>query len=215
MKKQADKNIKFIIIVALFVMATGISWSLYFKVYKQDDVVNIHEFPKSFDDWQSKEIKITEDEYAILETRNAFVRKYTKTTGEEVHLFIVYSENNRKVSHPPEICYIGGGVTILKSDYDFVNLLDETYDLKTNKLLLEQGNNKQVSYYWFKVGSDYTANYLKQQALIVLKTLFRKPSNSALIRVSSVINNNDKEEAEANVEGFIQQITPFLKKYLP
>ena len=39
------------------------------------------QFPKEIDGWTSEELTITDDEYAILETRNAFIREYTNAAG--------------------------------------------------------------------------------------------------------------------------------------
>jgi len=208
-------NFKYIFIVILFVVATGVSWNLYFKVYMQKDSVNIHLFPKSIGEWASKELTITDDEYDILETRNAFSRKYTTSSGKSVSLFTVYSENNRKVSHPPEICYTGGGASILKNSHDTIEgtTLDDT--IQANKLFLEQGNLQQVVFYWFKVGDVFTSNYWKQQLMIAINPLLGQSSSSALIRLSTVVQNGDLQQAEENIKEFGNLIIPELNKYLP
>jgi EpsI family protein len=213
MKNKIDKT--YIVIVVALVGAIIVSWGMYFKVYQQADQINIHHFPKTIDGWNSRELLITDDEYAILETRNAFVREYTNQDGRSVRLFIVYSESNRKVSHPPEICYVGGGVTVLSKTEVFANNPDLGYLLKANKLHLEQGSTEQVAFYWFKAGETYTASYWKQQILIAIKTLFGVPSNSAMIRVSTVIVDEDRASAEQLVKDFNTFIIPNLQKYLP
>ena len=158
---------------------------------------------------------ITEDEYALLETRNAFTRRYFTQDGKEVYIFIVYSQHNRKVSHPPEVCYLGNGVSIIKSEMERLDGPKEYSLLKTNKLLLEKGDLRQVAYYWFKVGHSFTANYWKQQGLIALKTLLGKPASSALIRVSASVKDSATANAEQDMKDFIQIMIPLLFKYLP
>ena len=71
--KRRDKN--FIVIVILLGASCLIAWNLYFRVYQHIDKVNIHLFPKTIGEWNSQELPITEEEYAILETKNAFARK--------------------------------------------------------------------------------------------------------------------------------------------
>jgi len=106
------KDLSYWLILVIFLAVGTVSWGVYFKNYRQSDSLNIHHFPKVIGEWSSEELPISDDEKALLETDNVFVRRYTNAMKEEVYLFIVYSQNNRKVSHPPEICYTGGGATI-------------------------------------------------------------------------------------------------------
>jgi len=208
------KDKKTIVIIILLLVSTAASWNLYFKEYVQKDTVDIHQFPRTIHGWSSEEIPITEDEYAILETHNAFVRKYSGPQGKEVYLFIVYSQNNRKVSHPPEICYTGGGFTILNKDADTIKMPDANQVIHTKRLTMERGNLKQLTYYWFKVGETFTSSYVKQQFLIAVKSLLGKPSSSAMISVSAVINPGGKARSMENIKEFSRLILPDIVKYL-
>ena len=208
-----DKKIS--LIIFLLLVSGAISWNQYFKKYRQKDTVNISAFPKKIDSWTSEDLPISEADYEILETRNVFVRKYTNSKGQEAYLFLVYSQNNRKVSHPPEVCYTGGGVTISEHSLDTITVTSQNLLVEVNKLLLAKGNTKQVAIYWFKVGDSFTASYWKQQVLIALKTLARRPSSSALIRVSVTVADNNEAKAIAESKDFARRIIPEIFKYLP
>lgn len=203
-------------VIVVFLIASAVSWGLYFKVYTQADTVNIHNFPKSFGSWNSEELPISELDYSILETRNAFVRKYYRASGENVYVFVVYSQNNRKVSHPPEICYTGSGVTVVANQRDSIVLPSGQTLVNVNKLTIERGEASQLVFYWFKVGEIYTANYCKQQFLIAVRSFLGQPANSALIRISADI----KDEAATaptsrTMKEFGQEFIPLLGQYLP
>ncbi|MBF0532567.1 MAG: EpsI family protein [Candidatus Omnitrophica bacterium] len=204
-----------VLIFGLLIIAGIISWRFYFQAYIQQDSVSVHAFPRTVGKWTSEEIPISDNEYAILETRNVFIRKYTSPEKEEVYLYVVYSQNNRKISHPPEICYTGGGETILSKKNFLIPVSGPEKNLTVNELHLDQGTVEQISIYWFKVGSQFTSDYLKQQFLLALNSLTGKPSSSAMIRVSSVINGKDLTTTEDVVKKFSQLILPELKKYLP
>ena len=209
-----NKNmISTVVIVLLLGLSAYVSWNFYFKEYNAKDTVDIHVFPKTIGEWDSEELLITEKEYAILETRNAFVRNYLTKSGKEVLLYIIYSENNRKVSHPPEVCYTGGGVSILEKNSRSVGSEDGQFDVV--QMHMQDGPHEQFVYYWFKVGDSFTPSYWQQQMLIAWKTLIGKPSSSAMIRVSTFVENGKRNEAIAKVEEFIQVIQPHLPKYLP
>ncbi|HOW36370.1 MAG TPA: EpsI family protein [Candidatus Omnitrophota bacterium] len=209
------KDKSFYIILGFFILAGALSWQLYFKEYLQKDTANIHLFPKQIKEWTSRELTITDKEYEILETRNAFMREYSRASGEKVYLFIVYSQYNRKVSHPPEVCYTGSGTTILEHSVSAITIAEQNLVLDVNRLVMESRAEQQIAYYWFKVGGSFTASYWKQQALIAFKTLFNQPASSALIRISTDVKGNDKELAAKTLKEFSATILPYLYKYLP
>lgn len=215
-KVQSKVDKKFLFVIILLVVAAFFSWKFSFQQYVQEDTVSIHSFPNEINGWTAVEMDITDDEYAILETRNAFVRRYTSPKGQAVTLFIVYSQNNRKVSHPPEICYSGGGNTVTsKKLKEIVKDDGSGLLIKANELYLESSAADQVSFYWFKVGKEFTPSYWKQQFLIAFDNLIGKQASSALVRVSSVIVADDVEKSEKDVIEFSRLIIPELFKYLP
>jgi len=166
-------------------------------------------------DWSSEDLPISDDDKAILETDNVFARRYTNSDDEEVFLFIVYSENNRKVSHPPEICYTGGGITILSSVPDAIPSGSKDLSIDVRRLKIARGRTMQIFAYWFKVGDSFTSNYWKQQGLIAFKSLLGQPASSALIRISSTVKNNNDANATMLIKKFGKLIIPHLKLYLP
>jgi EpsI family protein len=209
------KNKDFILIVVALLFSGLISWSFSFRQYVQRDTVNVHLFPKQINGWIATEIPISDHDYGILETRNAFSRLYRSAKGEELLLFVVYSQNNRKVSHPPEICYTGSGATILSKGKVILNAGDEFGTFKVNRFSAEQGNDKQWAYYWFKVGNSFTASYWKQQILIAFKTLIGQPASSAMIRLSVSSLEGETEKTDKIAQEFTRLIVPFLNQYLP
>lgn len=208
-----DKN--YIFIIGFLLIVSMISLTFYFRNYPGRDTVNIFDFPMTIDAWTSENLPITDDEYAILETRNAFVRKYTHPEKGEVYLFIVYSQSNRKVSHPPEICYTGSGVSVLAKNFDTVSILGRNASLAVNKLRLQKGKLNEMAFYWFKVSDTFTSSYWRQQWLIALKTLFGRPPSSALIRVSADITQAGEESTIQLIKEFSSRIVPDLNQYLP
>ena len=210
------KDLGYLFIILIFVVAGALSWNLYFKVYRQQDTVDIHRFPKMIEGWVSEELPVSDDAKAILETDNVFVRRYTEeASGKEAYLFIVYSQNNRKVSHPPEVCYTGSGAAILSSVHDSFSSRLTGEKIDVNRLTVEKGKYTQVFFYWFKVGDSFTPNYWKQQGLIALKSFLGKPASSALIRISVTVADDDEDKAAGRIKEFGRMILPYLPQYLP
>ena len=206
---------KYFIVGVLFFFAAIFSWNLYFFQSLQQDTFNIHNFPKTIANWTSEELSLTEDEYAILETKNAFVRRYKNTEGKEAYLYIVYSQYNRKVAHPPEVCYSGSGISIVNNVREFIPVQGLSQPIATNRLLLEKGTFQQFSYYWFKVGEVFTSNYWKQQLIIARNALMGKNKGSALIRLSVDIKEDNQSQAVSTVKEFANLAVPIIHKFLP
>ena len=211
------KNSNQIVLICVTLVATAvISWGLYFKQAVEKDTVDINSFPKTIGTWTSVDMNITKDEFAILETNNAFMRQYTNSVDKsQVYLYLVYSQTNRKVAHPPEICYTGSGLTITEDVHDTIPVQYKNLTIQVNRLHLSKGNFAQISYYWFKVGDDFTSNYWKQQMLIAFYTLLGKHHSSALVRVSADIKNADVNKTAQSIKDFVNLVLPDIFKYLP
>jgi|CXWL01.1.fsa_nt_gi EpsI family protein len=204
------------IIQGILVLVSILAMSLYFKTATQQDTINISAFPKIIDVWTSEDLPISKEDLSILETKNAFVRKYTNTVdGAEVYLFLVYSQHNRKVAHPPEICYLGGGVSITENIHDPIPVEYKNLTIPTNRLKLLRKNMQHIAFYWFKVGDRFTSNYWEQQGLIALSSITGTSKGSALIRISANIADDDQNKAIRNIKSFVNRISPSLFEYLP
>ena len=130
-------------------------------------------------------------------------------------LFIVYSQHNRKVAHPPEVCYTGSGATILNESLINVDLGQGQGNLGVNRFVSEQRGRKLLTYYWFKVGNSFTPSYWKQQFLIAVKTLFGRPASSAMVRLSVVFDESENLKADRMIQDFTRLILSAVKQYLP
>jgi len=208
-----NKQTLFLFLV--FLLAAIISWPLYFNNYAAPDTVSIHEFPMMIADWTAEEIPISDHDYSILETRNAFTRMYTRPDGGQVLLYIIYAQHNRKVAHPPEICYTGGGATIITKDVYAAPSGQAGKSIPVNKVFLDNDYHQQIMYYVFKVGGSFTPSYWRQQVLIGLKTLLRQPASSAMIRLTTVIENDNSDAAIALMNDFAADVFPLIPRYIP
>ncbi|MFH1305791.1 MAG: exosortase C-terminal domain/associated protein EpsI [Candidatus Omnitrophota bacterium] len=180
---------------ALFLIllaASGLSLRLFFRQVADHDVLNIEVFPYTVGEWEGKDLKIEEYDYGILETRNILSRVYVNASGEKLSLFIIYSETNRSVIHPPEVCLIGSGLTINAKNTDTVDAAGMK-GFTVNKLYLQDKDLKEIVLYCYKAGNFYTDNYLLQQALFALNQFSGRHRGGATIRVSMSVRGSEKD----------------------
>jgi EpsI family protein len=141
------------------------------------------------------------------------MREYKNTDGSEILFTVVFSHVNRRVSHPPELCLMGGGWSRTNKDIQKFSIGDD--ELRINRLIIEKGSEKDVVMYLYKSGSRLTPNYYAQQLGIVINSALRRSTSSALIRFSCPIVDGDIEGATEQIERFAREAIPVLKKSLP
>jgi len=174
--------------------------------------------PLFIGEWQGKELGMDERTYEILETKDTIMRQYTLPSqsgdpNESMMLAVVFSQNNRKVAHPPEVCFAGGGWE--RSDKGIETIMIGNRELRMNKLILQKDSWRQVALYIYKSGDRLTENYYAQQINIILNGMIRKDTSSALIRFSSVTSEDSINETLALTKRFAGEIIPVLEKKLP
>jgi EpsI family protein len=171
--------------------------------------------PQAIGPWtMSDEREPSEKEVEILETKAILTRTYTRGTKPDVDFSIVYAPNNRRVAHPPEICYKGSGWSVENSTV--VQFPVEGKPFKANRLLLLRGGKRLLVLYWYKAGADYFASYLKMQWATIWYQMTLRSSSSALIRVSAESSGPDEDaEIFATLEEFAALALPAVTPALP
>ncbi len=204
-------NKKFFIVVGILVLAAVIGLSAYLPSrVESGKEARMADFPKVIGDWQGSDMELSKRDFEILETTNLIMREYKNSKTESVYLYIVYSGDNRNVVHPPEICYTGGGATIIEK-----SVIALTPAISANKFVIEEKDTHQLVAYWFKSTDVNTYDYFKQQLKVVVDRMLRKKTSGALIRISTrMIGAADKTAVEL-VKSFAARIEPLLAKYVP
>ncbi len=166
--------------------------------------------PIEIGEWKGKDVALSERIYEILETRDVIVREYTNPEGEVIELAIVRSANKRSAFHPPEICYLAGGVELLDKTVETVDF-GGPYQFKANKLVMQDKRHLEVAWYWFTVGDEFTHSYYIQQCRFILNELIRRRENDgALIRISTPVIDGDLSQADRRIRNFISNVAEFF-----
>lgn len=203
---------KYLIVVGLLLLTTIITFGAYSpksyagKLYTQD-------IPIIIGNWYGKDLPMDKRTYDILETKDALMRKYVNSNNESMLLTVVFSQNNRKVAHPPEVCLSGGGWSRTDKGIDKIEIANR--EVKANILLLQKGQDKQIILYLYKAGNSLTHNYYAQQLNIILNAMFRKDTSSSLIRISSSIFDDNGDKATIMTKKFAKEVIPILTEKLP
>jgi len=198
-----NKNtVGFAIVVVLLLGAGFFSINLYFREKTSHDKLDIKSFPKMIGNWKGQDVPVTEREYSILETRNLVNRIYTDPSGSKLYLFIIYSETNRAVFHPPEVCMIGSGIAIIDRK---VEQMDEgKHKLSANRILTEKGHSRDMALYCYKAGDIYTDKFYLQQVYLAFHQVLGQKVPGATIRVSMPVIVNETATADS-LKSFLKE----------
>jgi len=159
--------------------------------------------PLEIGSWTGRDTPLDERTYEILETRNVLSRFYTLPSGEQVHLLLVGSNKDRRVAHPPEVCYLSSHYEISRTRS---GTFQEGSDVIPFKEFTAQDQRKQEPnqevLYFYRVGDRYTDNYYSQQLQFAWDRLARKETEILLVRVAST--------TPEVLQGFLKEVLPHL-----
>jgi len=210
---KIDKS--FIAVIILLVVVGALSSILFFRQVGDSDEIKVSGLPVQISEWNGKDLAVDERTYKILETRNVLTRKYTNPGNEDVYLYIVVSEINRKVAHPPEVCYTGDGIEILEKNQlqFYVPGLEDS--LSVNSFVSRKDGMESLVFYWFKAGDRFTTHYIAQQAKVIWNQIMGKNSTAALIRLTTSMDDGNREKATKTLQEFSKKVVPLILEYIP
>ena len=168
-------------------------------------------FPESFAGWiTAADIPADHRTIELLETKDILMRNYRQGHGPAVLLALVAStSSNRKITHPPEICYRGQGWEILQK-----RQLRLAGGIPAILLLIHKDQRQRAVLYWYKFGQSYTTNYYYHQAQALFNFFSRQQGGVALIRLSTAIDHNPGESIR-QLQRFAEDALPLLSRHLP
>lgn len=206
-------NKQFIIVLSILIAVLAISVPAYLIVPSAKEEVLVSKLPMQIGEWKGKDLTVEENAYEILETRNLILREYSRGDSK-VYLYIIYSQDNRKVSHPPEVCLEGSGITVVKTQKIPLELAGAK-QIVANKLFVEKDGINNIIVYWYKTGENYFDNYLKQQMSVALASLQFKRTSGAMIRFSAEILPNVPDKAMEDIRAFVKEASAYFSQIIP
>lgn len=171
-------------------------------------------FPMEIGQWRGRDIVLSKKVYEILKTDDVLAREYKDGQGNSITFTVVYSENDRAAFHPPELCYLGGGIELITKEIETIPLAGhDNFRVKTLTMQNKKGSILKA-WYWFATRSRFTHSFYIQQLNILFDWLRHNTKEGALIRVSAHLPNSDSPASEKRIKAFIQSVMPLIEKFL-
>lgn len=164
--------------------------------------------------WHSYDLKLDEGTLDVLETQDYLCRRYVRPGTPHMEFSIIFSGDNRKGTHPPDLCLAGAGEGIVAKGALLVDVKGPGA-IEFRELIIASGSVRQYFLYVYKCGSIYTSSFWKQQLVILLNGLTDRNASGALIRLSTPVIGDDLDDARRRSSEFLRVAMPYLDKGLP
>lgn len=164
------------------------------------------------------EQEISELVKTVLQTDDIINIAYKADAGrEQFSLMIVFSQNNRKGTHEPEVCIEGGGSQLVSKQLRNIKVagVGSAEGIPMREMVSQDGSRKYLHLYVYKAGSTYTTSFFYQQLCIFLNGLFDANSAGALIRFDVPVVGDQTGKARHLAEIAAQKMMTNIDRNLP
>ncbi len=192
--------------MALLALTAVVSVLTLYPTQHESGVNRTSRVPLVVGDWFGRDLAVGEDVKRILETDDVIQRNYVNPvlSPVPVQLAVVFSADNRRVAHPPEVCYKAAGWEV-----NHKSTIEPQGLSPMIRLILADGGERELVLYCYKAGPELTANYLRQQFNLMTNQLFTGATSSVLIRLSTMIHKSE-QTATDRVLAFARRMMPEL-----
>jgi len=155
--------------------------------------------------------ELDERTLTILETRDYVYSRYVGAGVAPVDLCVVFSQDNRKGTHPPDLCLQGSGEGIVAKGDLVVDGVEGRGQVPCRELLVQSGAKGYYYLYTYKCGGTYTASFWRQQLSIFINGLLKRDASGALVRISTPVETNVGDARRWSIQ-FMRQAIPQLEE---
>ncbi len=151
---------------------------------------------------------------AVLENPLYLQQRFTDPDSARfVDLLVVFSQDNRKATHPPEVCIEGSGHNITAKN-QYLIPVPGLGDLPVRELITQQGGKSNCFLYTYKCEDRYTASFFSQQASVFINGLLGRDASAAMIRFYVQAGPQGIETSRQFVRQAAQALLPQIHRSL-
>ncbi len=211
------KQPQFIVSVALLALTLGLSQGVEFR-----EAIPMNKgfgsYPMVVGQWRGTPEVMEQKFIDVLDFSDYIMADYRDGKGGAVNFYVAYYESQSKGEsiHSPASCLRGGGWEFKNAGKSMVPLAGDGKKLAVNRALIQKGDYRQISYYWFPTRGRNLTNAFELKWFTFWDALTRQRTDGALARVIlPVAPGEDVATAEKRLQSFIREMEPILSNYLP
>jgi EpsI family protein len=165
--------------------------------------------PHRIGPFEGEDVALRARTIELLETTDVVNRIYAPSDGSPyVSVCVVHSPDNRKIAHPPEVCYAGWGYEVVERSRTSLEGPDGLFDAAF--LTVTKGTSRDSILYWYQTGSALGANYYREQLRAALAMVSGRPLGTSLVRLSTP-ETDGRDAARERLRSFATLLVPHLQ----
>jgi exosortase D (VPLPA-CTERM-specific) len=177
------------------------------------------EFPTEVDHWKGRVGTLETMYLDALKLTDYALIDYTNPQGELVNFYSAYYESQRKgqSAHSPKSCLPGGGWVMEQfGPHTVEGVTTEGAPLTVNRVVIAQGESRQLVYYWFQQRGRLITNEYLVKWYVFWDGLTKNRSDGALVRLVTPLRQGEElDHADALMRDFVGKIAGQLPRFIP
>jgi EpsI family protein len=176
-------------------------------------------FPAQLGNWHEvQDYPIEQEIRDQLKADDLLNRLYGDTDSHmAAALFVAYFKTQRtgQSPHSPKNCLPGSGWEPEATGSIDVTVADQPEPIRINRYVVSHGDEKSVVLYWYQSPRRVIASEFSAKVWLVMDSIRYHRSDTALVRITVPVANNDQDGATRTGVSFVRTLYPALKGYLP
>ncbi len=174
-------------------------------------------FPAQVANWREAQNYPVEQEIRDQLKADDLLNRLYQDGSSRAGLFVAYFKTQRtgQSPHSPKNCLPGSGWDRVASGFMDVTVAGQPEPIRINRFVVSHGDEKSVVLYWYQSQRRVIASEFSAKFWLVMDSIRYHRSDTALVRVTVPVANNDQDAATAIGVQFVQTLFPILKGYLP
>jgi EpsI family protein len=174
--------------------------------------------PQEFGQWKMYQEGVVEQEVQdVLKADELLTRTYM-SSGQNVaaHLFVAYFRSQRtgQTPHSPKNCLPGSGWVPSVSDVITTDIPGRG-PIEMNRYVVARGDQKSLVLYWYQSRDRVVASEYKAKVYVIADALRYNRTDTALIRVTVPIVENNVDGAQNAALDFVRSFYAPLRQHFP
>ena len=208
----------FVVIVLVLGITVALSQGIDFRE-KIPINKSFDEFPLQVGDWTGVRQKMEDKFVKELDLSDYVIVDYQNKNGKHVNCYLAYYESQKKgeAIHSPATCLPGSGWIFERSGRVSIPVkYQEDNSIRVNRALMQKGDFKQLSYFWFPQRGRILTNAYQLKLFAFWDALIKQRTDGALVRlITPVYEFEGTKEAEKRLQAFTGQIIPVFSEFIP
>jgi len=147
--------------------------------------------PRALDGWESEDYPIGDDVAEVLAADRTLNRRYSRSDGSHVWLFVAYFAQQQVNSqiHSPRHCLPGSGWKIESNTP--VTLSLPSGQCRASRMVIRRMDQRAEMLYWFRTRSGVVSGEYSLKWDLVRNSLARRPTDAAFVRYSADMTDEE------------------------